>query len=452
MLELPLQLRSQILATLSDPELAALKYDWEFWSRPEQRIPAGDWITWLIKAGRGFGKTRTGSETTRIWSKTNRYVNLIAPTADDARDIMIEGESGILAVCPWWDRPRYEPSKRRLAWPNGCLSLIFTADEPDRLRGKQHEKLWADELGSWRYAESWDQAQLGLRLGTDPKVIVTTTPRPIELVRNLTRDKTTFVTNGSTYDNRANLAPAFYTKVIKKYEGTRLGRQELMGELLDDNPDALFTRDNIEKARIGVGPADYDRVVIAIDPAATSNAMSDDTGLVACGKKGDQGFVLADRTLKASPLDWARAAIALYRELKADRIVAETNNGGDMVISTIRTIDPNVPVTAVTATRGKALRAEPIAALYEQGRIHHVGMFAQLEDQMCEWNPADKNAKSPDRMDALVWAFTELMLADTELGMIEYITAAKRAVVPEEPKPGINMPGTSTRTIVGFHV
>lgn len=424
LLQLPLHQRTAILAALSDAELSALKYDWEFWSRPEQQIPDGDWwTTWLIKAGRGWGKTRTGAETVRTWSRTNSYVNLIAPTADDARDIMIEGESGILSVCPWWDRPRYEPSKRRLTWPNGCQSLIFTADEPDRLRGKQHEKLWADEIASWRYEESWDQAQFGLRLGSDPRAIVTTTPRPIKLVRELTRDKTTRVTNGTTYDNRANLAQAFYDKVIAKYEGTRIGRQELLGELLDDNPNALFTRGDIERGRIKEAPSSFERIVVALDPAATANAKSDLTGLVAAGKIGNQAYVLSDKSLKASPLEWAAAAVKEYRELKADRIVAEVNNGGEMVISTIKTIDANVPTRSVTATRGKALRAEPVAALYEQGRVHHVGMFAELEDQMCEWNPADTTAASPDRMDALVWALTDLMLGETSF--IESIGSLK---------------------------
>ncbi len=374
----------------------------------------------MLKCGRGFGKTRTGAETIRIWARTFNWVNLIAPTADDARDIMIEGESGILSVCHPRERPNYEPSKRRLTWQNGAQSLIFTADEPERLRGKQHQKLWADELASWRYPESWDQAMLGLRLGKNPQAIITTTPKPTELVRTILADPHTVVTSGSTYDNRANLAERFYRAIIKKYEGTRLGRQELNAELLDDNPDALFTRANIEKARVKEG-VEYDRVVVAIDPAATSNAMSDDTGIVACGKKGDQGYVIADRTLKASPLDWAKAAIQLYHEVKADRIVAEVNNGGEMVVSTIRTIDPNVPVTAVTATRGKAIRAEPVAALYEQGRMHHVGMFAELEDQMCEWNPGDASAKSPDRMDALVWAVTELIVNDSTPAFLLYI-------------------------------
>lgn len=433
-----------VMNSLTDQELSILRYDWEFWARPNQRIPQDDWVYWLIKAGRGFGKTRTGAETIRIWARSHTYVNLIGATADDARDIMIEGESGILAICPNYERPIYEPSKRKLTWPNGAVSLIFTADEPDRLRGKQHAKLWCDELASWRCPESWDQAKFGLRLGNSPQAVITTTPRPIAIVREIMKDLDTFITNGSTYDNRGNLPVKFFNSIIKKYEGTRLGRQELNAEILDDDPDALFSRADIEKGRVREG-VQYDRIVIGLDPAATNTAKSDATGIVACGLARDQGYVLADKTLKGSPLDWARAAIQLYYDLKADRIVAETNNGGDMVISTIRTIDPNVAVTAVTATRGKALRAEPVAALYEQGRIHHVGMFAELEDQMCEWSPEDSKAKSPDRMDALVWAITELMLGESHTGMLDFIRDQN-----EREKRPVQPMGTTVVTSTGM--
>jgi phage terminase large subunit-like protein len=332
---------------------------------------------------------------------------------------MIEGESGILAICgPDW-RPNYEPSKRRLTWPNGSKSLIFTADEPERLRGKQHQKLWADELCSWRYPEAWDQAQFGLRLGKQPQAVVTTTPRPIQMLRELMKDAGTVVTRGSTKENAVNLAATFLANIVKKYQGTRLGRQELDAEVLEDNPDALFHREDIERARVKATP-DLERIVVGVDPAGKANRNSALTGIVAAGTNGDHGYVLADKTLKASPLEWGRAAVDLYKDLKADRIVAETNNGGDMVESTIHTIDPNVPVTCVTATRGKAIRAEPVAALYEQGRIHHVGMFRDLEDQQCEWNPLDKDAASPDRMDALVWAFTELMIESSRPSVLDY--------------------------------
>jgi phage terminase large subunit-like protein len=409
---------------LSDRELLALAHDWHgLFARPEQRIPEGDWTYWLIKAGRGYGKTRTGAETVRQWiADGHQYVNLVGATADDARDIMIEGESGILAICPQWERPEYKPSQRKLIWPNGATSLIFTADEPERLRGKQHSKMWCDELAAWRYPDAWTQANFGLRLGSKPQAVITTTPRPTKLIREIMADPGTLITHGSTYDNRDNLAPSFFSAVIRRYEGTRLGRQELAGEVLDDNPGALFKRADIDKARMALAPV-MSRIVVAIDPAATSTEGSDDTGIIVAGiAKVDgvmHGFILADLTLHATPEGWARAAVKAYHDTKADRIVAEVNNGGEMVESVIRAVDQNVPVRKVTATRGKAIRAEPVAALYEQGRIHHIGDLGKLEDQMVEWDPADKTAKSPDRMDALVWAVTDLMLANQNDAYIE---------------------------------
>lgn len=387
--------------------------DWELWARPEQLLPMGNWRTWLILAGRGFGKTRTGAETVRQWVHKYALVNLIAATADDARDIMIEGESGILATCPSNERPIYKTSKRQLEWPNGAKSLIFTADEPERLRGKQHMKLWMDELASWRYAESFDQAMFGLRLGNNPQSIVTTTPRPTKIIRDLARDPTTFVTRGSTYDNRANLAPAFFAEIIKKYEGTRLGRQELNAEILDDNPNALWKRERIDELRVAKAPS-FKRIVVGVDPAVTSNEKSDETGIVVAGiarhpDGTDHGYIIEDASLIASPDAWARKAVQVYREHEADRIIGEGNNGGDLIEVIIRTIDKQVAYKKVIASRGKVKRAEPIAALYEQGRVHHVGSFSKLEDQMCSFDPLDESADSPDRMDALVWALTELM-------------------------------------------
>lgn len=371
-------------------------------------------------AGRGYGKTRTGAETCREWVRHgHHYVNMIGATADDARDIMVQGESGILAICPTWERPEYKPSQRKLCWPNGAESLIFTADEPERLRGKQHAKLWADELAAWRYPESWDQAKFGLRLGKHPQAIITTTPRPTQLVRDIIADPATVVTRGNTADNRDNLPDSFFDAILRKYEGTRLGRQEIDGELLDDNPGALFKRADIDRSRVVIAPP-MKRIVVSIDPAVTSNADSDDTGIVVAGIDADgQGYILADLTLHASPEGWAQAAVKAYHDAKADRIVAEVNNGGDMIESLIRAVDRNVPVHKVTATRGKAIRAEPVAALYEQGRIHHVGQLARLEDQMVEWDPADNTARSPDRMDAMVWAITDLMLGDPNDAYIE---------------------------------
>lgn len=386
----------------------AIQWDWPIWARDDQLPPAGDWTYWLILAGRGFGKTRTGSEWVRHEVKTNRFVNLIGATADDARDILIEGESGILACCPRWERPEYRKSDRKLLWPNGATSLIFTADEPERLRGKQHERIWADELAAWRYPEAWDQAKLGLRIGKHPKACITTTPRPTKTVKEIAGDPATVVTRGTTYDNRENLAPEFFSQIIRTYEGTRLGRQELNAEILDDNPNALWQRPAIDATRVRQAP-DLRRIVIGVDPAVTAKEDSDLTGIVAAGiGNDDQFYVLSDHSLIATPDAWARRVVKAYHDHRADRIIAETNNGGDLVETVIRTIDRSVSYTKVTASRGKMIRAEPVAALYEQGRVHHVGSFPELEDQMCNFDPLVDD-KSPDRMDALVWALSFLM-------------------------------------------
>ena len=401
---------------------------------------------WVIKAGRGFGKTRAGAEQVRAWARDFRYVNLIGATSDDARDIMIEGESGILAVCPNHERPIYRKSERKLVWPSGCQSLVFTADEPERLRGKQHEKLWADELGAWRYPESWDQAQLGLRLGRSPQAVVTTTPRPTPLVKDLLKHPATVVTGGGTYENRANLADPFFATIIRKYEGTRLGRQELNAELLEDNPGALWQRGQIDATRVAMHPA-LKRIVVGVDPAVTSREDSDETGIIAVAQGADDEFyVLADNSLIASPDIWARAVVKTYHDYKADRIIAETNNGGEMVELTIRTVDRNVSYKSVTASRGKMIRAEPIAALYEQRRVHHVGFFPQLEDQMCDYDPL-LSPFSPDRMDALVWALTELS-DSTGLGILDYYRQQASAV---RAPVGKGQPPTVQRTSEGLH-
>jgi len=370
-----------------------------------------DWRYWLVMAGRGFGKTRTGAEMVRRWVRDYPLVNLIGATADDVRDIMVEGESGILAICPPGERPEYRPSKRRLDWPNGARSLLFTADEPERLRGKQHMKLWADELAAWRYPEAWDQAMFGLRLGDNPQAVITTTPKPVKAVRDLLKDAHTVTYTGTTYENRANLAEAFYNAIITKYEGTRLGRQELLAEILDDVPGALWKRDRIDDLRVTDLP-NMTRIVVAIDPAVSTTDESSETGIVVAGVgKDGHGYVLDDLTVKASPHEWATRAVNAYHDYQADRIVAEVNNGGDMVEHTVRTVDRRVSFKQVRASRGKLTRAEPVAALYEQGKVHHLGVLSQLEDQMCSWVPGDT---SPDRMDALVWALTELMLGGAD--------------------------------------
>ena len=410
------------LDRLTDKEAEEIEHDWLFGAREEQRPPEGDWRVWLYLAGRGAGKTRSGAEWVRAQvALGRRRIALVAPTAADARDVIVEGESGILAVSPTLDRPIYEPSKRRLTWPNGAIATTYSADEPERLRGPQHDAAWCDELGAWRYPEAWDMLMFGVRLGADPRTVVTTTPRPTKLIRDLVRDPTCVVTRGSSYENRGNLAPAFFDQIIRKYEGTRLGRQELEAELLEDTPGALWSHGLIEASRLQSAP-EMTRVVVAIDPAVTSGEEADETGIVIAGKdnKG-HAYVLADISGRYPPTEWARLAITAYATHGADRIVAEVNNGGDMVEATIRMVDPNVAFTAVRASRGKVVRAEPVVALYEQGRAHHIGTFPQLEDQMTSFtSDIDRAAAgySPDRVDALVWAFSELLVEPMKGGNI----------------------------------
>ena len=404
--------RQAFLSSLTNDEAAALLYDWQVWARANQLPPAGDWYVWLILAGRGYGKTRTGAELTCAIAQSmpRCHIALVAETAADARDVMVEGpDSGILAISPPWFYPKYEPSKRRLSWPNGSYANTYSGDEPGQLRGPQHHFAWVDELAKYKYPEeTWDNLELGLRLGRQPRVVVTTTPRPIRIIKTLLADPQTHTTSGNTYENIANLAPTFIERVVKKYEGTRLGRQELHAQLLEDTPGALWTRQLIEDTRVTKAP-DLDRIVVAIDPSATSGG--DEAGIIVAGAVGQgenrHGYILDDRSLQGSPKTWASAAVAAYHTLKADRLVAESNNGGEMISTTIGTIPNAPPVTLIHASRSKHTRAEPIAALYEQGRCHNVGMFAALEDEYCSWVPGED---SPNRLDAAVWALTELML------------------------------------------
>ena len=418
--KLPPEQRKTILGNLTNEDAAALLYDWPFWARDAQLPPPGDWLTWLVMAGRGFGKTRTGGEWARDAIESGKYGRMafVAPTAGDVRDVMVEGESGLLAICPPWNMPKYEPSKRRLTWPNGAIATLYSAEEPDRLRGPQHDGAWADELAAWRYPAAWDMLMFGLRLGSDPRVCVTTTPRPTKIIKELMASQQTVVTGGSTYDNRANLAQAFFHNVVSKYEGTRLGRQEIWAQVLSDVPGALWTYDLLEENRRPHVENQIMRCIVAIDPAATATEESSETGIIVAGlSTNGQGYVLADLSLRASPNEWATRAVRAYEEWGADRIVAEVNNGGDMVEATIRTVAPNISYKGVHASRGKLTRAEPIAALYEQHKIHHVGSFPVLEDQLCTWVPGED---SPDHLDALVWAFTELMLGGQQGGWSVY--------------------------------
>lgn len=396
------------------------KSRWTLQARPNQLPPSGDWLVWLLLAGRGFGKTRTGAEWACMMARSFPGLRgaLVGRTPADARDAMIEGESGILHIGHRFDRPLYESSKRRLTWPNGSIATVYTSYEPDKLRGPQHHWAWCDELASWRYArETWDMLMLGLRLGQQPRCVVTTTPRPIPPLREIIAASTTVITRGTTYDNLANLAPSFRDQVLRKYEGTRLGRQELNAEILEDAEGALWKRDMLDKYRVTETPT-LKRIVVAIDPSATGGEQADEAGIVAAGRGVDDHlYVLDDRSLRASPHGWASEAVALYHVLKADRIVGETNNGGEMVELTVRTVDKNASYKGVHASRGKQARAEPVAALYEQGRGHHVGTLGSLEDELCQWVPGE--GASPNRLDALVWAATELMFGDS--GDVQYM-------------------------------
>ena len=374
-------------------------------------------------AGRGFGKTRTGAEWVREQVEAGKLgrIALVAETAADARDVLVEGPSGLLAISPPWNRPQYEPSKRRVTWKNGAVATLFNAVEPDQLRGPQFDGAWADEIAKWRYAqETWDQLQFGLRLepkgGGRPRQVVTTTPRPIPLVRTILADPSTIITRGRTLDNALNLAPAFLKAVTARYAGTRLGRQELDAEILDDVPGALWSRASMDVAIATATLPDMQRIVVAIDPSGTRGTEDggDSIGIIVAGKGVDgRGYVLADRTCKMSPAGWGRRAVEAYHEFAADRIVAERNFGGAMVEAVIRSADPNVAYAEVTASRGKAIRAEPVAALYEQGRISHAQSMPELEDQLCQMaSDGFLGEGSPDRLDALVWALTDLMLGE----------------------------------------
>ena len=424
----------QWITAISGDEAEAILHDWAFWARPNQLEPPGNWISWLVMAGRGFGKTRIGAEQVRKWVKEFPMVNLVGPTAADVRDVMVVGMgagSAIMEICGSDERPVYEKSNRRLVWPNGAQSFLFSAEEPERLRGPQHMKMWCDELAAWKYAdEAWEQMEFGLRLGPNPQVVITTTPKPTKLIKALAASPQTYVTRGSTYDNKPNLAKNFYEKIIGKYEGTRLGRQELMAELLDDRPGALWTLRAIDAYRVGQCPP-LTRIVVGTDPAVTSGEDSAEWGIVVVGMgPSPEGqlwpphfYVIDDLSDKFSPNDAAQRVVQGYTTYHADRIFAEINNGGDLVEAVLRNVNPNLAYQAVHASRGKLIRAEPVAALYEQHRVHHVGAFGVLEDQMCDYVP--QHSKSPDRMDALVWAVTGLS-GDNQLQFIvdcsEYVS------------------------------
>jgi phage terminase large subunit-like protein len=413
---------SELLPYLTKRELGELDWlltdavdPWLSTARPSQLPPPGDWVIWLILAGRGFGKTRCITEWARMQAQAQPGSRgaIVGATAADTRDVLIEGASGIMAISPDNFRPQYESSKRRLTWPNGSVATLFSADEPNRLRGPQQHWAICDELAAWRYPETWDMLMFGLRLGQTPRVAVATTPRPIPIIKQLIKDPTAVIVRGSTYENRDNLAPSFFQQVVSRYENTRLGRQELNAEILEDVPGALWTRAIIDDHRVTRAP-DLVRVVVGVDPAASTG----ETGIVVAGRGADgHAYLLEDLTTAGSPDTWGRQVVTAYHKYQADRAAVEANNGGDMVISTIQVVDKTVATKKLWASRGKATRAEPVAALYEQGKVHHVGMFAGLEDEYCTW-VSGEGMDSPNRLDAAVWALTELMLLDR--GPVEF--------------------------------
>ena len=389
--------------------------DWNDQARPEQLAPDGDWNIWLILAGRGWGKTRTGAMDAMLYAITNPEVQVavVTPTFGDLRRVAFGGVSGIMKFLPpelllHGRGQGYSATSQEIRLWNGSKIMGFAATEPDRLRGPQFHRAWCDELAAWFYPDTFDQLMFGLRLGDDPRCVITTTPKPTPLIRNLLKRTKIAITRGSTFDNEANLAPTAIQQLKEKYANTRLGRQELYAEVLDDTEGALWSYGMLDKTRIEEAALPHmSRIVVAIDPAVTSGEDSDETGIVIAGQGQDgRYYVLGDVSAKMSPDGWGRLAIDQYYKYEADRIVAETNNGGDLVERLLRNIDNTVPYTPVSASRGKMVRAEPIAALYEQGKVSHVGVFSELEEQLCTYTIGSR--KSPDRLDALVWALTEL--------------------------------------------
>ncbi len=403
--------RESAIAQLPPTIATALLSDWWICARNEQLWPDGNWLIWYIQAGRGWGKTRTGAEATWYASARSPRIAIVAESFSEGRDVCIEGETGIKALHP---ELQFNRSIGEMSFPSGAKGKIYSAEDPDSLRGPNNYFAWCDEIAKWRYLkETWDQLMFTLRKG-DVRCVITTTPRPLPLLKELKARPTTHVTRGVTYDNIENLAPAYIANIIKPYEGTEQGRQELNAEDLEDNERALWKRSQIEADRVYKAP-DLDRIVVGLDPSAT--AGGDEAGVVTAGTglcycKGDDkperhGFVLSDDSVRASPEKWAANGVTAYHKFKADKLIAEDNNGGEMVETTIRTIPHAPPVKRIHASRGKHTRAEPISMLSQQHKIHHVGAFPKLEDELCTWVPG---MDSPNRLDAYVWALTELML------------------------------------------
>ena len=407
-----------------------LLFEWRFWARPEQLSPEEDWMFWLIKSGRGFGKTKSGVEWLREQEELGyRWLGIVAETEDEFRSVIIEGPAGIHHVCPPWNMPHYEPSKKKLTWKSGAVANLYSGDKPGQLRGPQHEKVYADELAKWKHGEEcMANIEFGLRLGDKPQCVITTTPRNIKVVRDLIKNPRCFVTEGTTFDNRMNLAKDYIDYMRERWLDTPLGNQELRGHLLSDIKNALWTRTLLQRCRLESTNQvpNLSRCVVAIDPQAAAATLFEEeeiaeegsgkeTGIVTCGRSEDgQGYTLDDRSGDYNPEEWGMAAIDAYHEFSADTIVAERNNGGALVARNIEAIDPHIPVKLVWASRGKITRAEPVATLYRQGKCNHIKYFAYLEDEMTTYTGAP-GIPSPNRMDALVWGYTELFEMDQDL-------------------------------------
>lgn len=416
----------QALSQLSPQQLDELQYSYEFLARDNQLPPDGDWLVWFLNCGRGFGKTWTGVQWVREQVKQGKKrIAAVAATNSDIERVMVKGESGFLSLCWKGDKtykgkemgfPEWSPTKRTLTWANGAKVEFYSAEEPERLRGPQFEAAWGDEVAAWnKDQETWDMLQFCLRLGKHPRVCVTTTPKSTVLVRKLLKDPKTYVTTGSTFDNSSNLADTYLQAVRDQYEGTRLGRQELYAEVLTENEGALWTADMIDACQITLAEVPpLIRKVVAVDPAVSSNVESDHTGIIVAGicEQG-KAYVLGDYTFKGSPETWANKVVSLYHEFECSRIVYESNQGKDLIPSLFKTIDENLPLKGVHASTAKIARAEPVSALYEQGKVFHVrdceAPLTELEQQLTTWEPLGK-FKSPDRLDALVWSLTELLL------------------------------------------
>lgn len=446
---LPRDAKYEIIRNLSDAEAFEMMRQWRLWARPKQIAPPGNWTTWVNLAGRGYGKTRVGAEFCheKADAMPGSRGFLLGATGSDVHDTMIWGDSGLMATSKPWNPCRFEAGKRRVVWANGAQAKMFSAEKPNRLRGPQHHWGWMDEPAAYQYPrEAYDQVMLGLRLGMLPQVCFTTTPKPIELIMALMKDVTldhelrdaapgseilfreipVVATVGTSFENRENVSEAWYNRTIRAYEGTSLYDQEILAMILSDVAGALWKMANIETARIRLDPVtlelpklpDFNRIVIAVDPAVSTGKASNETGIMACGRAAisgrngmeQHGYLLEDQSGRWTPLEWATRTVEMYKRHKADRVVAEVNQGGDLVKSNVHTVDGNVPVKMVHATRGKIVRAEPVAAKGEQHKIHHVGTFGLLESQLTTYVP-DSGLPSPDRMDAYVWGFTELLLA-----------------------------------------